>query len=320
MKLPLRRIGIIGIIIFIILLSQIDRSALLSLFLGMDGFYAFIWIALTLPSVALKSWKWMALLEKGERPSFLRSVEAWVCGFGAGIVTPAKVGDFFRAAFLKAPKRKAFVSVLVDRLIDILALLALGGLSAVLLFSRQDPLFSLSYIFFFLLAALFLGGVAAGNKGFMCRYFGGFYLKFMPQKIKLHAGPDLPSFYKSLGHIGKKKAALNMGLTFAAWLICFGQYWMLSKALGIGLSYTQILIAAPVIILAQLIPVSVLGLGTREGASVLLLAFFGVSAEKAIAFSLGILIQDLLLGGVGLLLLLRKGIRPKKSLQNDPPL
>jgi len=63
-------------------------------------------------------------------------------------------------------------------------------------------------------------------------------------------------------------------------------YFTVATALGLGLSLLALLIVVPLVELFLVIPVSVGGIGLRDGALIILLLPFGLSREDAVAFSL----------------------------------
>lgn len=93
------------------------------------------------------------------------------------------------------------------------------------------------------------------------------------------------------------------------------QAWMhvvMGLALGLNLPFSFCLIAYPLVGTFSAIPISVNGLGLREGGYVFLLAVIGIGTEKSVAFGLLLFLivaLDSLLGGV--LFLLQKGAKPR---------
>lgn len=92
------------------------------------------------------------------------------------------------------------------------------------------------------------------------------------------------------------------------------QCWMhviMGSALGINLPFSFCVIVYPLVGTFSAIPISVNGLGLREGGYVFLLALIGVGTEKGVAFGILfflIVALDSLLGG--LLFLLQKSAKP----------
>ncbi|HAK87565.1 MAG: hypothetical protein A2077_06525 [Nitrospirae bacterium GWC2_46_6] len=62
--------------------------------------------------------------------------------------------------------------------------------------------------------------------------------------------------------------------------------YFLSVGLSLGISFFHIVVFLPIIILISFIPVSISGIGLREGAFVILLGTAGVSPERSVALSL----------------------------------
>lgn len=65
-----------------------------------------------------------------------------------------------------------------------------------------------------------------------------------------------------------------------------GAVYILSRGLSLEISFFHILVFLPIIILISFIPVSISGIGLREGAFVILLGTVGVSQEMSVALSL----------------------------------
>jgi hypothetical protein len=62
--------------------------------------------------------------------------------------------------------------------------------------------------------------------------------------------------------------------------------WLLARALGLSLEMTLFFALVPLVSLLSLAPISINGLGVREGGVVVLLAPLGVAAEEAITLAL----------------------------------
>jgi uncharacterized membrane protein YbhN (UPF0104 family) len=62
-------------------------------------------------------------------------------------------------------------------------------------------------------------------------------------------------------------------------------FWMLSQSLGLPLNLYQWFLVVPTVLLISMMPISAGGWGIREGAMVVVLTGFGVSAEQAVLTS-----------------------------------
>jgi uncharacterized protein (TIRG00374 family) len=61
---------------------------------------------------------------------------------------------------------------------------------------------------------------------------------------------------------------------------------LLAQSISITISFTELLIYIPITMLVTIVPLSISGIGLREGTMVYLLAMSGVTSEKALALSL----------------------------------
>ena len=81
-------------------------------------------------------------------------------------------------------------------------------------------------------------------------------------------------------------AAGVLGTAIAYQMMIVLAAWVAAQALGIHLGWAAIMAFIPVVAMAQVLPVSVNGLGLREGALVVLLTPLGVSTGQAVALGL----------------------------------
>jgi hypothetical protein len=112
-----------------------------------------------------------------------------------------------------------------------------------------------------------LGGRLAHGEGWT-RFLGAVHL-------------GMEQFRKAPGAI---LTVLGVSLVYQLTLVVAA--WMISHALGLNIGITVLLAFLPAVAMAQVLPISIGGLGLREGALVLFLHPLGVSYEHAIAFGL----------------------------------
>ena len=98
---------------------------------------------------------------------------------------------------------------------------------------------------------------------------------------------------------------------FVIFLGCLGQIllssvlaWTLASVLQTSLPWLQMLWVFPVIAMLSTLPISIGGVGVREGSSLVLLGTYGVSKPDAVAASLLCLCVYWLLAAVGGILIL----------------
>ena len=87
-------------------------------------------------------------------------------------------------------------------------------------------------------------------------------------------------------------------ISLLAHLIGTVGYWLLALSLDLELSLMAIGWIRAGMMLATLLPVSISGLGVREAASLVLLSYYGIPADAAIAYSLIVFMTSILFIGL----------------------
>src|SRR6202165_769582 len=102
------------------------------------------WLALSLATMfvnlAIRSRRWQSLLEPLHRTTFGNAFRATAVGFAASTLLPARAGELIRPYFLARHERMsatgAFATIVLERLLDTLAVLVLLA-SYVFIFGRD---------------------------------------------------------------------------------------------------------------------------------------------------------------------------------------
>ena len=82
---------------------------------------------LTLPFVLLKTLKWHYLLKTNQpQTAYTLALRSFLIGMGVSLFTPARVGELARTACFPKRRLEVFTLVLIDKFIDMSALL--GGM------------------------------------------------------------------------------------------------------------------------------------------------------------------------------------------------
>ncbi|MEW5828769.1 MAG: lysylphosphatidylglycerol synthase transmembrane domain-containing protein [Chloroflexota bacterium] len=92
--------------------------------------------------------------------------------------------------------------------------------------------------------------------------------------------------------------------------------FVLSRAIGENLPLSAFFAVLPIVYLATLLPISLGGLGVREGSLVFLLAFYSVPTSEAITLSFLIYLNQVFVGLIGGLLQLGRLKTPSRPLNN----
>ena len=128
---------VIGIIIFLFILSKIDIKEALGIVAKMNVVYFAFVIALLFPFLLLKAYRWKILMKIQSIKFRLSSAFLiYFVGIAFGVFTPGKLGELVKLMYIKNKgysTGKSFVSVFFDRMLDVLVLIFIGCISMLFL-------------------------------------------------------------------------------------------------------------------------------------------------------------------------------------------
>lgn len=288
-KRTFRWTSLIGPILLVLLLWQVDFSALAQALHNATISLFVVALLLNVPLILLKSLRWQGLMSS-QRISY-PTTQAYLAYHGSifiGLLTPGRLGEFVKALHISqdcgVSVGEAFASVLVDRIFDLYILLIVGGAALLTLpgwhQSNDTLIVALMLLLSLIPLMLFLHDGVFGVVRTQGTRLGkaGRWL-FAPDSVlmQLRGGLQQISWFRVLTAIA---------LTILSYLLFFGQCYLLAWALQVKLTFVQISFAVAIGSLVALLPISIAGLGTREAAIVAYLGTLGVSAAVALGFSL----------------------------------
>lgn len=304
--------AIIGIIIFFLILMNVNVFHVIELFLQIDLLPLFLSILLLVIVIVLKGVKWCQIIEAHEsKLSLKKSIEFILIGFFLSVFTPGRLGDFSRAFYLGKEidsKADAFSTIIFDRIIDIGLLLILGIFST-LVFIYFFGIEAISIEIALIVGILFLAVVMIFLKQKYAKVLLGlFYRVLIPERYKQKAYLSFKSFYNSVekAKLHKKQIAISVLTGIVMWAVSITASYALLFSLRIQIPLEFMALVIPLIVMVELLPISISGLGTREATLIFLFSFYYVSPETAIAYSILYMITSYwLLATVGGILFLR---------------
>jgi uncharacterized membrane protein YbhN (UPF0104 family) len=252
--------------------------------------YLALALGLTVPFLYLKALRWHVMLRAGGvQASFGEASLSLIGGMGPALVTPARLGELFRGVFLRdAQKWKIGGLVLVDKAFDVLVLTGLSTAGAWILIGPWAGAF-------FLLATL-VGLTVAFEPRPLSTVLHRLSAR-LPMRDKLEA------LWSSLGSLSPGATSTFLALTLAAFLVVLLQFGIVLLSWRTW-SPDIVFLTFPLVILTNVMPVTIGGLGIREGAAAWLLSRYGVpTAEAALAAFLMFSINTALPGLIGAFLL-----------------
>ncbi len=201
------------------------------------------------------------------------SLTAWAIGLFA----PGKIGEFSILHYLKkrkVPLGEGFAVTLLDKLITAGALLTLSiaGLCIFFPHSTLIPIIISAALFAILTAYLLLTNT---GRNIIKKYI-----------LKKHA-EKLTGFFIAFTKLLRKPhlIIINTALTYLKWIINAVAFYIVLESLGQHIEWYWIVAIFSTTVLISLIPISVSGLGVKEGAAYALfsLPIFSIDAQVTTA-------------------------------------
>lgn len=290
---------LLGLGLLALLLARLDLEQVQRILSRANLALVTLAVLAVIPLIFVKTIRWQGILRAqgvsyGLYPAFLSYFGSLFIGF----LTPGRLGEFVKAIHVSqdcnVPLAHSFSSVLADRLFDLYALLVVGLAALVSLTLGTAAMMGilLGLLALTLPLILFLNNATFG----LLQHFG-LTVGAMGQKL---FNPDswLLEIRWSLRQLTWPKLLISAGLTAAAYLIFFGQCYLLALALDLPLEFIPVSYAIALGSLVTLLPISISGLGTREATIIAYLSTLGISAEAALGFSLLVFATFYLGGGL----------------------
>lgn len=301
---------LVGLLIFIFILSQSDFETLLKSISRINWWYILIAYLLDFPEILSKAVLWrLAMKKQGIKYSLRNSFTMYMSGMAMGFFTPGRIGDLSRFLYLKKDgysSAPALVSVLVERFSALAYLLIVGYFGSLFLVSN---FWSHTYQPLILVITALAIIIIIFKKGWHQKILTKIFKIIVPNKFQ----NNLNFYFQDLKLGFKKYSLWDYGkyffFTFISWLIFYFEFYFLAKSVGINhISFLHLSVAITVSYFFTLLPISYLGIGTRELALFIFLTPFGVNRETIIILSELVLLDAFWTALTGLFFWLKKPI------------
>lgn len=256
----------------IVLVSLILKTVGLSqLLTGLRGIHLSLFFLACLIApvfLFLKVSKWGRLV-KEEIPdvSFISSIKSFLAGWGIALLTPARVGELARILyFTSGSKVRLAFFVLLDKIFDLTTLIFLSLFGIGLFLGLKE-------FFLFLLLGLII--LFLLFKQSMLILFIKRFSFILPFKNKIK---DFSDNWKPLQ---AKTILICLSYTLVAFILTLFQSYLLVNSFE-PLTLKIVFLVFPLVVLSNALPVTIGGIGVREGIAALLLSMFGVSKTAAV--------------------------------------
>lgn len=250
------------------------------------------WMGLTLV-LGVARWR-MVMAVQGLHLTFRRAAGiTWVAHFFNSFLLGSTGGDLIKALYAaretRHKKTEAVVTVFVDRIVGLWAMLLFAGIMMIpnLALIRQHKAMEAvcGVILFMLAAASVVLGVG---------FWSGLSRKFPSARPFLRRLPKGEALEKSLDAcrgFGKSSGFLlkTLGVSMALNAVCVFQFTAVAKGLGLEIPSAALFVMVPMVICISALPITPSGLGVRENLFVMLLTVPEIGAPATLALALSLL-------------------------------
>ncbi len=249
----------------------------------------------------LSTFRWSIVLKKDFDIRYPKLLSIYLIGMFFNNFLPTLVGgDVIKAFYLYRAKGKgdvAAASILIDRYSGYSALMVITLASLVpgYLLIKGTGLAG----FFFLL----LGGYVAASCFIWIEPLHGWLVRHLTGTRMLRLNRIVETFYTALMSYKSHRGILFK--IFLCSLVIQGAvivvYIVLARSMGIGVPAGYFFLFVPLATTVSMVPITLSGLGIREGAFVFLFAHAGATTEEALGLSLvwfAVVVSTSLLGGI----------------------
>ncbi len=272
---------LIGLVLFFV-----DFRELVKILVNLNPWYLPTFVALIYLDRALMAYKWGLLQQAVDvRVPFSFLFQIYTIAPLSGILLPSTLGgDIFRLYSLSRHKvntKAVFASIIVERITGLVAMLILVAISLGLAFYLMGD--SWNNFRGMVWALVVIAVIAAGLIGVMHSFFRGYVDKLAgrftkyPIAGKLHQVYTLSCEYKN--HL--RTVGIVSAWTFLEQMVPIVGNFLMVKALHIDVSFLKLVVIIPITVLAIRLPISLDGIGVKEGLYVALFGMAGVSASEA---------------------------------------
>jgi len=279
----------LGIIVF--LFSRVDLAVMAQHLARANPWFLVFALALYFLAVMLGALKWQIVVRaQAMDASLARLLVYSLVGLFFGNLLPSNVGgDVVRAYGLaRATGRTeaAAISVLVDRLMGLVAWLGAAAVMAVLAtatLARGNEIEQIE-VATAIVAALFIFASAL----MFSRRLSQPLLRFFEFGLLRRLRPIAHRIYDALQIYRHSYRALASNLVLSVAIVCVTTFvwYAVALALGLNVSIFYFFLFNPLLVFVLLIPISFNGLGPKEATAVFFFGLIGVPSEVALALSL----------------------------------
>ncbi len=281
---------IAGLLIFAFIISQVNLLQVAAIFANISPQFYLAALLLLFALIFLKGLKWKLILSsQGVGFPAVNCAKYFCIGFLFSAITPGRIGDLVRALYIRnASLPLALSSVVLDRIVDVVMLVLFASIASAYFFLAYNSAIIPFPVIGLMALAIMLGLVFFFRQDYLKPVLRPAFRMLVPHNLKQKVSVGFDEFSASARLIFRRKREFGLSLLVALvfWVLEMVFAYLLILSLGMPIPLHAVLALYPIMILSDIIPISISGLGTREAVAILFFSFLSLPAEQAVAFSL----------------------------------
>jgi len=277
----------IGVLIFIYILINLDYDIISKQLISFRWEWCIAYAISLFFMILLKSLRWKTALDKhGILYPFRKVFAINVIASFWGLITPGKLGELSKILYLQKDNHtltKSSVTIVLDRLYDILMMVFFGIISLVYFFSFFKS--NLNIIYIFIMAITFILGSLLFFKKRFWQVIKKLLIFFLPKEKYNNVVHEWSVFKADFIIIFSTTFFKMLFYSIVAYLFYFIQINIIAIGFNIEVSFIYLGLCSTLAGLISLIPISISGLGTREAVFIFFLSQISISSENAVLIS-----------------------------------
>ena len=290
-KNNLKKIGkfipILGAALFIYIIYNIGVDKIANVFVTIQIQFFILALLIVFLRVFVYTYKWSYICNKMKLTiSYLELLKLYLIGIFYANLTPGGLGIHFRLFYLRKKTNASIGKCLANSIIDLetafIIGLFIGLIGAIILIDFYPGLFPIILLFLLIHVAIL---VIFMKKSGGSRFFKIFIRPFIPKKYREGIDESVELLYEDMPRL--RDMFIPFLIDIIIWVIIGTQVYIIALGFSVNIPYLTFLILHAISVVAiGIIPISIGGLGVREGIFVFLLLPFGVEPEVAFVISL----------------------------------
>jgi len=265
----------IGVILFFYIISRADFNAIFQTYKKLNMLYLLPALVFIYILILVKGCKFYFLFAKKINFKKMYFLNARAIYFG--LVTPGRVGELLRAEYLtqnNIDKFRSYAVVIIDRIFDVLVV----SIASIIFFVFFKPQIWKTLI----------SNLNIDNKSIIIILCVIFFLIFLMSIFFIFQKKDSIKKYLEF-FFDLRFIFFNLFFSAVYIAVYAAQLFLIAKSMNIAISFLNFYFIINIMMFITMIPITFMGVGTRDATLIFLFSFFEITKTAALSFSLTIL-------------------------------